>query len=44
VDEGTETKGGSGRDGEGRVVQLYSAGDPDEARMEGEGEDHGPAG
>jgi hypothetical protein len=33
---GTESKGRSGQEGEGRALQQNLVGDPDEARMEGE--------
>jgi hypothetical protein len=38
VDEGAEVEGGSGREGERRTLQHYSAYVPDIARVEGKGE------
>jgi hypothetical protein len=38
--EGTVVEGRSGREGERRALQNHPVGDPDEARMEGVGEDH----
>jgi hypothetical protein len=37
--EGTEVEGRSGREAKRWALQHYSADDPDEVRMEGEGQD-----
>jgi hypothetical protein len=37
MDAGTEDEGITGREGERRTLQRHPAGDPNEARMEGEG-------
>jgi hypothetical protein len=42
VDEGTKAKGRSGREEEGQVLQHHSVGHPNEAGVEGEGEDQPP--
>jgi hypothetical protein len=39
MDEGAEAEGRSGREGEGQTLQHHSTDDPDEARIEDEGED-----
>jgi hypothetical protein len=39
VDEGTKAKGRNSKEGKRWALQHYSVDDPDEARMEGEGED-----
>jgi hypothetical protein len=42
ADEGAKDGGRSGREGERRALQRQTIGDPDETRIEGEGESQHP--
>jgi hypothetical protein len=42
ADEGAKDEGRSSQEGERRVLQHYPASDPDEARLEGQGEGRCP--